>query len=310
MDILCISGKVKALEKTFLTGNDISRIVNAKSFSEVVALLNGTIYQMPHPINTPSEIYNFFDVILINLMNDMQKALPEKLYYYFLLPYDFHNLKLVLENYKTRKESKNYVLYSSVDYFIVKEAFEKKNFKEIPFHLKPLVVFISKNKDIEDILLRVKKIYWDIAKNLVKTQNSNFIDGYIKIEIDISNIGTFIQQQIAGIPLDLSVIVDGGRIKKGRYIREEVLWGTVNMLYPGVETPITVENYDIVRYNVLMSHLKNARIIPSGIETIFSYYAARQIEIDNIRRILLSKFYNVEVSKIEEWILPGYQYTG
>lgn len=308
MDILCISGKIKVWEKTFLSVDDISRIVNAKTFGEVIAMLNGTLYQISHPITSPSEIYNFFEDIILNLIKEIEKFLTEELYRYFLLPYDFHNLKLVLDRYRTGRESKNYIPYSSVDYFTLKEALEKNNFKEIPQYLKPLLEFAYNNRDNENVMLLAKKIYWKIAKGLLNTQNSDFIDKYLKIEIDLSNIGIFLQQKIAGLSLEIKLLSDGGNIKKERYEKEETLWTSVGMIYPGVKTPFGVEEYDMLRYNLLMDYLKYARVVPSGIEPIFSYFAARQIEIDNLRRILLGKFYNVDISKIETWVLPVYQY--
>jgi len=306
MDILGISSRVKALEKTFLTEDEISKIVNAKTLAEISSILSTTHYQLPS-ITNPEDISDFFDTITIDLIKDMQKALPEELYYYLLLRYDFYNLKLVLENYKTGKESRNYIPYSYIDYFTLKEAFSKNNFKDVPVHLKPLVTFISKNRDREDVMLLAKRIYWGIAKDLIKTQHSEFIDGYIKIEIDLSNVGTFIQQQMVGGPINVSFIVDGGRIKKERYMREDILWSAVNMVYH-IKTPITVDEYDGVRYNLIMGYIKDSRVVPYGIETVFSYFVAKQIEIDNLRRLLLGKFYNIEPKILDNWVLKPYQY--
>ncbi|MCM8761999.1 MAG: V-type ATPase subunit [Candidatus Omnitrophica bacterium] len=307
MDILCVSGRIKSLEKKFLTEDDILRIVNAKTLNEVSSILAATHYQLPS-ITKPEEIYSFFYTSTIDLIKDMDKSLSEELYFYLLLRYDFHNLKLVLDNYKTGKESKNYVPYSSVDYFTLKDALIKNNFKDIPPHLKPLVVFVSKNKDMQEVLLRAKRIYWETAKNLVKTQHSDFIDNYIKIEIDLSNIGVFIQQQMAGIPLDLSFIVDGGKIKKERYKREDILWSTAGMLYRGLKTPITVNEYDIIRYNLIMGYIRISRVYPYGVDTIFSYFLARQMEMDNLKRLIFGKFYNIEPEILDDWKLSPYQY--
>ncbi|MDD3726231.1 MAG: V-type ATPase subunit [Candidatus Ratteibacteria bacterium] len=309
MDTIGISGRIKALEKTFLTAEDITRIVNAKSFSEATGILNGTIYQIPQNISSSRDINNFFNNTILNLIKEMEKCLPEELYYYFLLPYDFYNLKLIFENYKTGKESKNYIPHTSVDYFTVREAFEKDNFKEIPPHLKELIGFVSKNREAEDILMMAKKVYWDIVKDIIATQHSDFISGYIKTEIDLSNLGIFLNCQIAKIPCDVEFLADGGRIQRERYSREDVLWSAVDIMYRGLKTPVTIDGYDTAVYIIKMGYLKDARVISLGIEPIFSYFAARQMEIDNIRRLLIGKFYNVDVSRIGEWVLPAYQYV-
>ncbi|MCM8829634.1 MAG: V-type ATPase subunit, partial [Candidatus Omnitrophica bacterium] len=307
MDILCVSSMIKSLEKKFLKQDDIVGIVNAKTLNEVSSILATTHYQLPS-ITKPEEIYSFFYTITMDLIKDMYKSLPEELYFYMLLGYDFHNLKLVVDNYRTGKESKNYIPYSSVDYFTLKNAFSKKNFKDIPSHLKSLVVFVSKNRDMQEVILRAKKIYWEIAKNLLKSQQSDFIEEYIKIEIDLSNIGVFIQQQMAGVPLDLSFIVDGGKIKKERYMREDILWEVARMVYHGLKTPITANEYEMIRYNLIMGYIRNGRVSPYGIDTIFSYFLARQMEMDNLKRLIFGKFYNIKPEILDDWKLVPYQY--
>lgn len=309
MDIFCVSGRIKALEKTFLTAYDISGIMNAKTIDEAAAILNERIYQVPQKVSSPDDILNIFNNTTIGLVEEMSKSLPEELYQFFLLPYTFHNIKLIIEYYRTGKENKNYLLYASVDYFTIKDALEKNNFKEIPLYVKPLVEFVLKNRDIKNIMLLAKNVYWNIAQNLVMTQNSDFINGYIKTEIDLSNIGLFLQQQVADISLDIDIFIEGGRIKNERFIREDVLWNTVNMIYAGVKTPVSIHEYDNVKYDLAIDYLKNARVIPFGIDTIFAYFAARIIEIDNLRRLLLGKFYNIDTSNMEDWVWPAYQYV-
>ena len=109
MDIFCVSGRIKALEKTFLTAYDISGIMNAKTIDEAAAILNERIYQVPQKVSSPDDILNIFNNTTIGLVEEMSKSLPEELYQFFLLPYTFHNIKLIIEYYRKGKENKKYL---------------------------------------------------------------------------------------------------------------------------------------------------------------------------------------------------------
>ena len=68
------------------------------------------------------------------------------------------------------------------------------------------------------------------------------------------------------------------------------------------------ENFEIERYKVIMNYLKKGRVIPYGIETIFSYFVAREIELDLVQRLFTGKFYNVETAILKKWVIPPYQW--
>ncbi len=310
MDILAVSGTIKSLEKRFLTQADISKLAQVKTFGEFTGLLSASFYQIPPNISGIEELSEFFENASVLLAEEMRKNLPPALYRYFLLKYDFHNLKII-SAMQDEEAERYYSVHSIVDYFTMKEAFQSKNHKDIPAYLKHALSAISGMQDKENILLHLKTAYFKTAAGLLKESESGFIDGYLRIEVDFANISSFIQRDMAGtVKSGADLFIAGGKIRTEKFSSGEILWEAVNSSYRGaIATPVTAEDYDLERYKALLIHIKNGRIIPSGIETVFAYFAGRQIEMDNVRRLAEGKFYNVSPDVLFLWALPAYQYV-
>ena len=104
MDIITASGRIKFLEKRFITGDEISKAVQAKSFNEFTGILVDSYYQLPQNPAKVEELTEFFENITVSILQEMRKILPSEIYNYFILRYDFHNLRLILEKKNHGKE--------------------------------------------------------------------------------------------------------------------------------------------------------------------------------------------------------------
>lgn len=309
-DIIAVSGGIKSLEKKFLATDELARAVQSKSFGEFAGLLANSRYRMPQSPAKAEELTEFFETLTADLVKEMHKNLPVEIYRYFLLRYDYHNLKLIAEtDADAAKKEKNYAVHSSSDYFTLKSALENNNYKDVPAHLKDALSFISKNREAEGLLLSLKKMYYRTAGELLRGFHSGFIDNCLRIEIDFANISTFIQEKMAGVQAGKDFFIDGGNVKKERFSTEEILWDAVGKQYQKVAVPVTAEGYDIARYTAVMDYVKAGRLVPYGIETVFGYFVGRQAELDNVRRMALGKFYNVDPKILSEWAVPPYQYV-
>jgi vacuolar-type H+-ATPase subunit C/Vma6 len=58
----------------------------------------------------------------------------------------------------------------------------------------------------------------------------------------------------------------------------------------------------------LIEFLKIGRIKPYGIDKIISFYKAREIEIENMQKIAISKFYRESEDFLKKISFPLYQY--
>jgi hypothetical protein len=64
----------------------------------------------------------------------------------------------------------------------------------------------------------------------------------------------------------------------------------------------------MARYKILIDYLKYARIKPYGIDKIVSFYLAREIEIENLQRLTISKSYKQDENFLKKIMIKPYQY--
>jgi V/A-type H+/Na+-transporting ATPase subunit C len=306
MDYLAISGRIKFRETKFLTAGFLDNLAAAKSFEDFAGMLENGNFSLPH-VKTSDELINFFENNLTELMQEMEDNLPASLFSFFTLKYDYHNLKLISAG-KTGKEDKNYSLFSAVDFFTLKAAAETGNRREIPSYLREALDIAIADKNPAEKSLAFKKNYCLSAREILEGENSPFLNRYLKILIDFSNISIFIQKKDSGAKMEEKNLTAGGNIAKNVYGSEEDLWKKINTQYH-IDTPLTAENFDKQKDKAVMAFIKDARVMPSGIEVIFAYFLAREIELNNVRRLSIGKFYSVDEKQLKDWILPPYQYT-
>lgn len=309
-DIISVSGSIKSLEKKFLTADELARAVQSKSFGEFAGVLADSRYGvLPQSPARTEELAEFFENFTAELVDEMRRSLPVDLYRYFLLRYDYHNLELIARrDAHTAEKEKNYAVHSTVDYFTLKTAVESGNYKEIPAYLKGVLSSMRKNRETGDMSLYLKKTYYVTAAGLLGSFHSLFIDGCLRIEMDFANIATFIQQKMSGVQYVRDYFIDGGNIRIERFSAEDVLWEAVGKKYRKAVVPVTADTYDVTKYEAVMDYVKAGRLVPYGLETVFAYFVGRQVELENVRRMALGKFYNVDPRVLSGWVVPPYQY--
>ncbi|HNS33049.1 MAG TPA: V-type ATPase subunit [bacterium] len=308
MDIISLSGRIKSLEKRFLNTDALEKLLEAKNFQEFAGLLENSFYAISGHINSYEELTSFFEDSRGLLTGEMSRVLPRPLYNYFVLRYDYHNLNLLAEN---REEANKYSEYSSVQFLVLREALKTNNYKDIPYYLKNSLSIIGKRGETNasDLSFLLKKSYCKVANQLLKTQNSVSIEYFFGIEIDFVNIASFIQKNISDGLLEQNCLVEGGNIRKERFLNEDILWKSVNTQYHKTAVPVNAGNYEMERYRTLMEYISRGRVVPFGIEPVFFYFAARDIELENVRRLAIGKFYNIEAKILSEWGIFPYQYV-
>lgn len=300
MDIYSESGRIKSLEKKFLTYQQIQKLIEVKNITEFTAITEKSFYKLSSNITSADEISEFFNKEKENFYKEVEKYAPS-LFKIFLLKNDFFNLKLIAEG------KENYVYPGNLPGTILKRSVEERKI-EVPDFLKKGVEIVKGKKDIEEKLLNLKNEYYIQLYNILNSYRSEFIERYGKIEIDFANLSTYILKKRKDEKIIISFLIKGGNIKREKFLQQENLFKSFKSEYKIIKTPVDEENFEIERYKVIMNYLKKGRIIPYGIETIFSYFVAREIELDLIHRLFTGKFYNVETEILKKWAIPPYQW--
>ncbi|RKY30841.1 MAG: hypothetical protein DRP67_03705 [Candidatus Omnitrophota bacterium] len=300
-DIIFESGRIKSLEKKFLSRTDFEKIIDAPDFKSSLSEIEKGFYRLKD-ITLCQQIINFFESEREKLIKEIEQTLPENLSNFFKIKYDFHNLKVFLKERFGIKGNEIYSFSGIVDPYSLKYSLENRDFDIIPEILKDtLMEFAEIKSDNPDTYFSfLRKEYYRIIKNLIEKEKNGFLNGYISIEIDFANISSFLLKK------QKDELIDGGNIKKEDFYDEKKLWKSVKEFYPYVEVPIKEKDYEKVKKNAIINFLKSSRRIGYGIEVIFSYFSARFIEMENLQRILIGKFYNLPSQILKDWIIDCY----
>jgi len=304
-DIIKNSGKVKSFEKEFLSCPFLEKMIQTPDFSSFVSELEKSVYKLPKNISKEKEIILFFQEEIKKLMKQIEEMLPDNLIAFFKIKYDFHNLKIFLKEQFKIIEKDKYSYSGMVAPEILEHTFRTRSFFKIPEILQKTIqrLYEVKFNSLNEYFMFLQKNYYDTCKKLIEVEKNDFLDEYLKIKIDFENLSTYIIKKNYSEKIEKNFFIAGGYIQYEKHLNEEILWKYINFKYPLLKTPLTEENFEKEKDKFLINFLKKTKVIPYGIEVIFSYFLLKEKEINNLQRIALGKFYNLPLEILKDWII-------
>ncbi|HOM27703.1 MAG TPA: V-type ATPase subunit [bacterium] len=301
LDIYFLSGKINSLEKKFIDGEKLKKIVESKTFEEFVNILEGSFFKIPSNLSSTDEIFKIFENERLKLIEEINKINDEKIIIFFLLKYDYYNLSLLVEN------KDDFSPYGILNFYILKYAFEKNDFSKIPEVLQEGFAICKSKISLEEKLISLKNSYFEKIY-CIANEISEFTRNYIKIEIDFANIQNYLNKKLNEKKIYIDDFIKKGFIKRENFLDDAGLWEAISLKYKKIEIPLNEETVERERYKVLIEYLKEGRVKPYGIDKIISFYKAREIEIENLQKLTISKFYRESEVFLKKIIIPPYQY--
>jgi len=299
-NIYFLSGKIISLEKKFIDGERLKKIIESKTFEEFVNALEGSFFKIPS-VSNASGILNFFESERIKLFEEIRKINDERIINFFSLKYDYYNLSLIVLN------KENFSFYGVLKPYTLKYAFEKNDLSKIPDILFESFAICKSKIPLDEKLLYLKNDYFKKIQ-IIAEKISKFTENYLKIEIDFANIQNYLNRKLSEKKINKNDFIKGGFIRIENFIDEASLWKEISFKYKKIEIPLNEENIERERYKTLIEFLKIGRIKPYGIDKIISFYKAREIEIENMQKIAISKFYRESEDFLKKISFPLYQY--
>jgi vacuolar-type H+-ATPase subunit C/Vma6 len=300
LDIYFLSGKINSLEKKFIDYEKCKKLIECKTIEEFISLLEGTFFKLPAPIRKVEEIFDFFENEKVKLIEEIKNIFEAEILYFFLLKYDYYNLANLIEN------KNNHWLLGTINFYDLKDAYHNNNFSKIPEIIEDAIIKIKSKDQIEEKLLILKIDYYEKIYEVSK-KISDFINGYVRIEIDFANINTYLNLKFFEKEIEVEKFIKNGKIKVDNFGDEDKLKKSFFSQYKN-ELILSEEEIEMARYKILIDYLKYARIKPYGIDKIVSFYLAREIEIENLQRLTISKFYKQDENFLKKIMIKPYQY--
>lgn len=318
------SVRIRHAEKKLLTKQQLQRLADAKNLEDAIKLLNETSYSSElSKLDRPENYEQVLSEVLNKTYKEAMEISPEKSLVEILsCKYDYHNLKvLVKENILKEKFDSMYCMLDENEI----EAFRElalKNDEGLSKDFKECLDFFETTKDPQDIDIFIDKKYFEKVLSLAEEFKLEMITEYFKAMIDFINLRTFIRcrkQNQVKETLE-KVLIKGGDVETDKIL---------DMFYEDIEIlPIKLKAYKIGRVlskiveeykntnslnsfeksmdDYLVEIVRKAKSIHYGAEVIFSFLFAKELEIKNLRLILVGKVNGLSADFIKERLREVY----
>lgn len=318
------SVRIRHAEKKLLTKQQLQRLADAKNLEDAIKLLNETSYSSElSKLDRPENYEQVLSEVLNKTYKEAMEISPDKSLVEILsCKYDYHNLKvLVKENILKEKFDSMYCMLDENEI----EAFRElalKNDEGLSKDFKECLDFFETTKDPQDIDIFLDKKYFEKVLSLAEGFKLEMITEYFKAMIDFINLRTFIRcrkQNQVKETLE-KVLIKGGDVETDKIL---------DMFYEDIEIlPIKLKAYKIGRVlskiveeykntnslnsfeksmdDYLVEIVRKAKSIHYGAEVIFSFLFAKELEIKNLRLILVGKVNGLSADFIKERLREVY----
>ncbi|MBE6071116.1 MAG: V-type ATP synthase subunit C [Clostridium butyricum] len=315
--------RLRVYETKLLDKSKFDRMIDSHSAGEALKVLQETEYAN---IMTNVKRAEDYELILSEelkrLFTMMYDISPEKsLINLMSIKYDYQNIKVILKG-MFLKEDLSYLLVNvgTIDSSKLKNLIENNDIRDLNPTMKEAIeetiLKFEETKDPQIIDIILDKCMFKQLVQIKNDINDTFVDKYVKALIDSTNIKTLlrVKKQNKGREFFASVVIEGGSLDKDK------LLGMLNDAVENIVTKLAFTDYaEFVRTgieyytktnsvsmleklidNYIMKMMKDAKIIPFGVEPIIAYVYAKETEIKIIRIIMVGKLNNIAAEVIRE----------
>ncbi|WP_297629778.1 V-type ATP synthase subunit C [uncultured Clostridium sp.] len=315
--------RLRVLETRLLDKSKIDRMIDGDSGNEALKVLQESEYGN---VMTGIKRAEDYEEILSNELKRVYalvySASPSKsLIDIMSLKYDYHNIKVILKGMFLKKDFSNMLIpVGKMELSKLKYMIENNSLRDLPKRMKEGVIAASEdfevNKDPQRTDIILDKYMFIELNDIRKELNHKFIDKYIRVLIDSTNLKTLlrVKKQNKGRDFLEEVIIEGGSIDKD--VLKALLTDSVEniatklghtdyaeMLREGIEEFTKTNSASLLEKlvdNYIMKLMKEAKFIPFGPEPVLAYVYAKETEIKVVRIIMVGKLNNIATEVIRE----------
>jgi V/A-type H+-transporting ATPase subunit C len=322
------TGRIRVLESKLLSSTRVEKMIESPSVSDALIYLEDTAYD--DTIGEFKDPENYEELIILekhaafDLMEHL--IIDEPIRHMFRIPYDFHNVKLLLK----RRLSGSETPFTLSEFGIIpahemQSAFETENFNSLPEFLRDTIgqalAHHYMKKDLKSMEFIIDNLEYRTLLILARKSSVPMLLAFTVAKADLTNIATFIRIKHFETDDRLEdAIIEGGSLDSLFFMKcmgeplEAIPASFKNTPYHAiVDVGIRkiMENgsfsaLDRETENYLIQFLKSTRYITFGAEPLFAYFAAREQDLNIIKMILVGKLNELSKDEMRERIPNTY----
>lgn len=320
------STRLRVLEKEFLKSENFIRISETETLEDALRSLSDTVYnKYINKLSSPTEYEYILKEELTNFYDELFDISPSKIPVKLLtLKYFYHNLKVLIKEDIGKKDLKD--LYMNIGDFDLKEykdALLKGSKKNKYFELITRVEELYEEKKDPQLI----DIYLDNAyfTELLELANESKVDLFIKYAknlIDFTNIRTLLRakKQEKSVEFLRSIIIEGGNVREETYFdllnrdissdtdafKKLEIYKYIKEALDSFKERGNLSDFEREMDNYFIDLIKDVKYTTYGPEVVFANALAKEMEIKNLRIILVSKLNGLDSEFIREKLRDTY----
>ena len=320
------STRLRVMEKELLKSENFIRISETEPLEDALRSLSDTVYnKYINKLSSPTEYEYILKEELTSFYDELFDISPSKIPVKLLtLKYFYHNLKVLIKEDIGKKDLKD--LYMNIGDFDLKEykdALLKGSKKNKYFELITRVEELyEEKKDPQLIDIYLDNAYFTELLELAKESKVDLFIKYAKNLIDFTNIRTLLRakKQEKDVEFLRQIIIEGGNVRKETYLdllNREVSSDTDVFkkleIYKYIKEALdsfkergNLSDFEREMDNYFIDLIKDVKYITYGPEVIFANVLAKEMEIKNLRIILVSKLNGLDSEFIREKLRDTY----
>lgn len=327
-DYIFASSRVRSVEKHLLSRDKAEAMIDSKTPEDALKILYDLGYGNESETLSPRQFETLLTEEIGKVYSFVRGIAPDETELYpFLYPYDYHNLKVLLKAEFLDMDPEPFLMdVGTIPAARMTVLVRERNFVGLTDRMRngilEAVDVFSRTKDPQVIDFILDKACCAEMQESAAAGGNEFITDYVKLQIDIINLKSFVRCRQMGKPWDFfsQVFIDGGRIQEklftGSY--DEPYEQFAEKLIPyGLSLPMA-EGGAMLREtgrftalerlcdNRLVEFAKAAKYISFGIEPLAAYLIAKEAEIRTVRIIMTGLLQKLSKEEMAERVRETY----
>lgn len=320
------SARLRVMEKELLKSENFIRASEAETLEDALRSLSDTVYnKYINKISSPTEYEYILKEELTRFYDELFDISPSKIPIRLItLKYFYHNLKVIIKEDIGKKDLKD--LYMDIGDFDLKEyrdALVKGSKKNKYFELIQRVEEIyEEKKDPQLIDIYLDNAYFTELLELAEESQVDLFIEYAKNLIDFTNIRTLLRakKQEKDVEFLRQIIIEGGNVRKETYLdllnrelssdtdvfKKLEIYKYIKEALDSFKERGNLSDFEREMDNYFIDLIKDVKYITYGPEVIFANVLAKEMEIKNLRIILVSKLNGLDSEFIREKLRDTY----
>ena len=320
------STRLRVMEKELLKSENFIRASETETLEDALRSLSDTVYnKYINKISSPTEYEYILKEELTRFYDELFDISPSKIPIRLItLKYFYHNLKVIIKEDIGKKDLKD--LYMNIGDFDLKEyrdALVKGSNKNKYFELIQRVEEIyEEKKDPQLIDIYLDNAYFTELLELAEESQVDLFIEYAKNLIDFTNIRTLLRakKQEKDVEFLRQIIIEGGNVRKETYLdllnrelssdtdvfKKLEIYKYIKEALDSFKERGNLSDFEREMDNYFIDLIKDVKYITYGPEVIFANVLAKEMEIKNLRIILVSKLNGLDSEFIREKLRDTY----